>query len=54
MALEYEERLNEISKQIKEGIKPQSVTARTFIGWFGAQRRTSLNVFFIRRGLTGC
>jgi predicted transcriptional regulator len=48
MALEYENKLNEISKQLKEGVRPQSVTARTFIGWFGAQRRTSWNVYFIR------
>lgn len=46
--MEYEEKLNEISKQIKEGIKPQSVTVRTFIGWFGAQRRTYWNLKFIR------
>lgn len=46
--MEYKEKLSEISKQIKEGIKPQSVTARTFIGWFGAQRRTYWNVKSIR------
>jgi hypothetical protein len=49
--MEYKEKLDEISKQIKEGIKPQSVTARTFIGWFGAQRRTYGNVTFIRQFL---
>lgn len=49
--MEYKEKLGEISKQIKEGIKPQSVTARTFIGWFGAQRRTYWNVKFIRNCL---
>ncbi len=46
--MEYEEKLDEISKQIKEGIKPQSVTARTFIQWFGAERRSYWNVKFIR------
>lgn len=46
--MEYEEKLSEISKQIKKGFKPQTVTARTFIGWFGAQRRTYWNVKFIR------
>lgn len=51
MALEYEEKLGEISKQIKEGIKPQSVTARNFIDWFGAQRRSYWNVKFIREHL---
>ena len=51
MALEYEEKLDEVSKQIKAGIKPQPVTARTFIGWFGAQRRTYWNVQFIRASL---
>lgn len=44
----YKEKLSEISNQIKKGIKPQPVTARVFIGWFGAQRRTQLNVEFIR------
>ena len=48
MALEYKERPKGISEQLKQGVKPQSVTARTFIGWFGAQQRTSWNVYFIR------
>jgi CBS domain-containing protein len=51
MALEYEEKLDEVSKQIKAGIKPQPVTARTFIGWFGAQRRSLWNVISIRGSL---
>jgi hypothetical protein len=46
--MEYKEKLDEISKQIREGIKPQSVTARTFIRWFGAERRSYWNVKFIR------
>lgn len=49
--MEYKEKLDEISKQFKEGIKPQSVTARTFIRWFGAERRSSWNVTFIRQHL---
>ena len=51
MAREYEEKLDEVSTQIKEGVKPQPVTARTFIGWFGAQRRTFWNVQLIRDSL---
>ena len=51
MTLEYESRLDEVTKQIKDGIKPQPVTARTFIGWFGAKRRTSWQVGFIRSKL---
>jgi len=51
MKLEYEQKLAEIVKQTKEGIKPTPVIARTFIGWFGAQRRTVWNVYFIRDGL---
>ena len=46
-----EEKLSEINKQIKEGIKPQPVIAREFIGWFGAQRRSSWNVEYIRLNL---
>ena len=42
------EKLSGISKQLAEGIKPNPVTARTFIGWFGAQRRSSWNVSNIR------
>ncbi len=51
MALGYESKLDEISKQLKEGVKPQPVTARTFIGWFGAQRRSFWNVINIRGSL---
>jgi len=51
MTQEHEEKLSEISSQLQNGIKPQPVTARTFIGWFGAQRRTYWNVKFIRDGL---
>jgi len=51
MAEEHEKKLSEISRQLREGIKPQPVTARTFIGWFGAQRRTYWNVIIIRVGL---
>lgn len=48
MEAEYKGKLREISKQIEKRIKPQSVTARTFIDWFGAQRRTYWNVKYIR------
>jgi hypothetical protein len=51
MALEYEKRLEEISERLKQGIKPEPVTARTFIGWFGAQRRSLWNVISIRGAL---
>jgi len=51
MALLHEEKLAEIAKQIKKGVKPKRVSARTFIGWFGAQRRTPTNVWWIRAGL---
>lgn len=47
----YEEKLQEIVNQLKEGIKPQPVSARTFIGWFGAQRRSTWNVRNIRSNL---
>ncbi len=47
----YEEKLQEIVNQIKEGIKPQPVSARTFIGWFGAQRRSTWNAYHIRASL---
>ena len=51
MELEYEKKLAEISRQIKDGVKPQPVTARTFIDWFGAQRRSYWNVRFIREAV---
>jgi len=47
----YEGKLEEISRQIRDGIKPQPVTARTFISWFDAKRRTSWNVEYIRSRL---
>lgn len=52
MGLIYEDNLNQIARQLKEGgIKPQPVTARAFIGWFGARRRSVGNVDFIRSQL---
>lgn len=52
MSAIYEDNLNQIAKQLqKGGVKPQRVTARTFIGWFGAQRRSIGNVGFIRSQL---
>jgi len=47
----HDEKLKEISDQIDNGIIPQPVTAREFIWWFAAQRRTSWNVDYIRGGL---
>ncbi len=47
----WEEKLDEIQKQIKKGVKPQRLTARAFIGWFGFQRRYPANVVFIRHYL---
>ena len=47
----YDQRLSEISQQLSDGKTPPAVTARTFINWFGAQRRTSWNVYFIRSRL---
>ncbi len=47
----YYEKLKEISDQIDNGLIPQPISAREFIWWSNAQRRTSWNVDFIRRGL---
>jgi hypothetical protein len=49
--MSLEDTLSEISKQLKDGVKPKPVTARAFIGWFGAQRRSSWNVQHIRYNL---
>jgi len=52
MKLAYEDNLNQIAKQLKKGgVRPQRVTARMFIGWFDAQRRSIGNVDFIRSQL---
>lgn len=52
MATEYDKKLTEIVNQIKKGrVKPSPVTARTFIEWFGAQRRSTWNVSLIRSTL---
>jgi len=52
MATEYDKKLSEAVNQIKKGrVKPSPVTARTFIEWFGAQRRSIHNVAFIRSKL---
>lgn len=52
MATEYDKKLTEIVNHIKKGrVKPSPVTARTFIEWFGAQRRSTWNVRFIRSTL---
>ncbi|MDD5037935.1 MAG: CBS domain-containing protein [Dehalococcoidales bacterium] len=52
MATEWDKKLTEIVHQIKKGrVKPSPVTAREFIGWFGAERRSYGNVHFIRFNL---
>jgi len=52
MVAQYDKKLTEVVKQIKKGrVKPSPVTARTFIEWFGAQRRSTWNVHFIRSQL---
>jgi CBS domain-containing protein len=47
----HDEKLSEISTQIDKGLVPKSVSARDFIWWFGAQRRSSWNVEYIRDAL---
>lgn len=49
--MEWDTKLGEIAKQIKQGIKAEPVTARVFVGWFGAQRRSYWNVITIREAL---
>lgn len=44
-------RLSEIAEQLKEGKQPSQETVRTFIGWFGAQRRGYWVVRDIRTAL---
>jgi hypothetical protein len=46
-----DEELDRIYAQLKAGLEPQQVTVRTFIGWFGAQRRSWFNVDIIRVSL---
>lgn len=48
------DKLEEISRQLKDGVKPQPVTARTFISWFDAKRRSTWNVDYIRGRLKDC
>lgn len=50
--MDYNKKLAEIVNQIKKGrVRPTPVTARVFIEWFGAQRRSTWNVYFIRSAL---
>lgn len=50
--MDYNKKLTEIVNQIKKGrVRPSPVTARVFIEWFGAQRRSTWNVYFIRSAL---
>jgi CBS domain len=45
------QRLKEIANQVHDGDKPAPETVRTFIGWFGAQRRGFFIVQLIRQSL---
>ena len=50
MAL-YDEKLQAISDQLKKGISPQAEFVRSFLAWFGAERRGYRVVKNIRRAL---
>lgn len=39
MAVENRERLNEILRELKDGMSSNPVSVREFISWFGAERR---------------
>ncbi|MGT2438148.1 CBS domain-containing protein [Bradyrhizobium betae] len=45
------DRLLEIGEKLKKGETVTPVTVRTFLSWFGAQRRSYWNVWNIRKGL---
>ncbi len=51
MASDIEE-LNKVLEDLKQGKTATPVTIRNFLGWFGAQRRTSANVEFINKKMT--
>src|SRR5262245_42208792 len=46
-----QDRLNDIANQLRQKKEVQSVTVRGFLGWYGAQRRASWIVWFIRQEL---
>lgn len=46
-----DDRLTEIAKRLKQGQKVSPISVREFLGWFGAQRRGSWVVYWIRRNL---
>ena len=48
----FKDKLQEISEQLKQGTRPEPVTARAFIRWFGAERRSYWNVKMIREALS--
>jgi predicted transcriptional regulator len=48
---EGQERLNRIADDLSRGEEPIAVTVREFLSWFGAQRRSYWNVYFIRSAL---
>src|ERR1039458_10805845 len=45
------DRLLEIEAKLRRGESVNSVSVRSFLGWFGAQRRSHWNVWTIRRAL---
>ena len=45
------EQLNEVLADLQQGRTATPVTIRKFLGWFGAQRRTSANVEYINKQL---
>jgi hypothetical protein len=45
------ERLERIAAELRNGQKPEPVTVRELLSWFGAQRRGSFISFYIRSAL---
>ena len=50
MAL-YDDKLKAIAAQLKKGVSPQAEYVRSFLKWFGAERRGYRVVSNIRRAL---
>ena len=46
--------LNQVYEELKSGRTAKPVSVRTFLNWFGAQRRTSSNVWYINHELAKC
>lgn len=51
MAVENRERLNEILRELKDGMSSNPVSVREFISWFGAERRGYMVAYKIRKAL---